>query len=168
MENLPHATDEDRATVAKIVKAAKVGLLTTVSPEGQLHSRPLVAQDVEFDGDLWFFCDEDSNKVREIRSNPEVNVAFSNSQQSEWTSISGRAEVVHDRARAEELWNPMLEVWFEDGLDTPGLALLKVHADTAEYWESSSSRVVRLIGAVRAAATGDPDKFPATNKTVDL
>jgi hypothetical protein len=40
--------------------------------------------------------------------------------------------------------------------------------DSAEYWESPSSKVVQMIGAARAAATGDPDKFPSTNETVTL
>jgi hypothetical protein len=40
--------------------------------------------------------------------------------------------------------------------------------DSAEYWESPSSKVGQLIGAVQAAATGEPDKFPATNRSVDL
>ena len=161
-------SDDDLEHVAELVDRARMCMLTTMTEDGKHVSRPMALQDVEFDGDLWFFTRDDSHKVTEVRANPEVNVSFSNSQQSEWTSISGRAEVVHDRERAEELWSPMLEVWFEDGLDTPELALLKVHADTAEYWETSRSRVVRLIGAVRAAATGDPDKFPSTNETVDL
>ena len=29
----------------------------------------------------------------------------------------------------------MLKAWFPEGLETPNLTLLKVHADTAEYWE---------------------------------
>ncbi len=161
-------TEDGRQHVAKLVERAHMCMLTTMTEDGKHVSRPMALQDLEFDGDLWFFTHEDSPKVREVRAAPEVNVSFSNSKQSEWTSISGRAEVVHDRAKAEELWSPLLKAWFEDGLDTPGLTLLKVHADTAEYWESSSSKVVRLIGAARAAATGDPDKFPATNETVDL
>ncbi|WP_238159843.1 hypothetical protein [Kribbella pratensis] len=31
-----------------------------------------------------------------------------------------------------------------------------------------SSKVVRLLGAARAAIARDPDKFPADNETVDL
>jgi Pyridoxamine 5'-phosphate oxidase like len=101
-------------------------------------------------------------------TNPQVNVSFSNTKQSEWTSVSGTAEVVHDRARAEELWSAPLKVWFEDGLDTPGLTLIRVRAETAEYWEGPSSKVARLVGAARAAAAGDKDEFPATNETVEL
>ncbi|CAA9380210.1 pyridoxamine 5'-phosphate oxidase family protein [uncultured Nocardioides sp.] len=154
--------------VGELVKRAEIGMLTTMTSEGRHVSRPMALQRTEFDGDLWFFAYQDSDKVAQISVHPEVNVGFANSKQSEWTSVSGTAEVVHDRAKAEELWSAPLKAWFEDGLDTPGLTLIKVHADSAEYWESPSSKVVRLVGMAAAAATGDSDKFPGKNETVNL
>jgi hypothetical protein len=43
-----------------------------------------------------------------------------------------------------------------------------VHADTAEYWDGPSSKVVRLPGMAGAAITHDPDAFPGENETVTL
>jgi general stress protein 26 len=103
-------------------------------------------QETEFDGDLWFFAYDDSDKARQIEVNPKVNVSFANDQKSEWTSIAGTAEIVHDRAKAEELWAKPLETWFPDGLETQGLALIKVHAETAEYWDAADSKVKQLLG----------------------
>lgn len=45
---------------------------------------------------------------------------------------------------------------------------LQEHVDSAEYWESPSSKVGRLIGAARAAVNGEPDKFLGTNRSVHL
>jgi general stress protein 26 len=159
---------EEVRHVAELVDRARTGMLTTMTESGKHVSRPMAVQEVEFDGDLWFFCYDDSPKAVQIRSQPEVNVSFANDEQSEWTSLSGRAEIVYDRQQAERLWSAPLKVWFPDGHDTEGLSLIKVHVDSAEYWESSSSKVRQLIGAARAAATGDPDKFPATNRSVNL
>ncbi len=161
-------TDDPIGHVARLVDKARLCMLTTMNADGQHVARPMALQEVEFDGDLWFFTYEDSAKVREVQVSPQVNVSFSNDKNSEWTSISGTARLVHDRAKAEELWSAPLKVWFPDGLETPGLALLKVQAVSAEYWESPSSKVVKLLGAARAAVTGDPDKFPGTNETVKL
>ncbi len=154
--------------VAELVDRARISMFTTMTCEGKHVSRPMALQEAEFDGDLWFFAYADSDKVAQISANPQVNVAFSNMKDSEWTSISGSASLVKDRAKIEELWSAPLKVWFEDGLDTPGLTLIKVHADSAEFWESPSSKMVRLFGAARAAATGDKEKFPNKNETVDL
>lgn len=66
----------DLKTVAEIVTSAKIGVLTTITASGALHSRPLAAQDVEFDGDLWFFTQDPSSKVDDIAANDQVNAAF--------------------------------------------------------------------------------------------
>lgn len=157
---------EEVRYVAELVDRARISMLTTMTDSGKHVSRPMAVQEVEFDGDLWFFCYDDSAKAQQIRMNPQVNVSFANDKQSEWTSLSGRAEIVHDRQQAERLWSAPLKVWFPDGLDTEGLSLIKVPVETAEYWDSPSSKVRQLIGAARAAVTGDPDKFPSDNRTV--
>lgn len=162
------ADSDDVQKVAELVDQAQSCMLTTMAAGGRHVSRPMAVQEVEFDGDLWFFTLDDSAKVTQVIANPQVNVSFQDDENSSWTSLSGRAEVVHDPGKAEELWSKPLEVWFSDGLDTPGLSLLKVHADTAEYWDAANSKVRRLIGAARAAVTGDPDEFPAEQKSVRL
>jgi general stress protein 26 len=161
-------TDEGTEKVAELVDSARICMLTTMTADGQHVSRPMALQDVEFDGDLWFFAMADSAKAAEIRRHPQVNVGFSDDKHQAWVSISGAATLVQDRAKMEELWAAPLKVWFSDGLDTPGITLVKVQAETAEWWEASSSRAKRLVGAVRAAVTGDPDKVPADNRTEQL
>ena len=160
--------EEAVAKVAELVKDARIGMLTTTAADGKLVSRPMGLQQVEFDGDLWFFAEDDSDKVAEIVANPSVNVAFADAKGSSWTSLSGTAEIVHDRAKAQEFWNPLLNAWFPDGLETPNLGLIKVHADTAEYWDSPGNKVVRLLGIAKAAVKRDPDAFPGENATIDL
>lgn len=161
-------TREDRDKIVDLVDRAHSAMLTTMTPDGEHVSRPMAVQSAEFDGDLWFFAYDDSNLARHIQQHPKVNVALSNDKKSEWTSIAGTAEVVHDRAKAESLWAKPLEVWFPDGLDTPGLAMIKVHADTAEYWDAPTSKVKQVLGMARALRHNDPDEFPAENRTVDL
>ncbi|MEO9325410.1 pyridoxamine 5'-phosphate oxidase family protein [Nocardioides sp. C4-1] len=160
--------DDGTRKVAELVDQARICMLTTMTADGTHVSRPMALQDVEFDGDLWFFALDDSAKAEEIRRNPQVNVAFADDKHQAWTSVSGTADLVHDRARMEELWAPPLKVWFPDGVDTLGAVLIRVRAETAEWWEASSSRTRRLIGSVRAAVTGDPGKFPAENHTERL
>lgn len=161
-------TNDDRQHIAGLVSNAKVGMLTTTTAEGKQVSRPMGLQEAAFDGDLWFFAYDDSTKVTQIKADPEVNVSFSDSKNTSWTSIAGRAEIVHDRAKAEELYSPTLKAWFPDGLETPGLTLIKIHADTAEYWEGPSSTVGFVLGVARAAVTKDPDNDPISNDTVQL
>jgi len=165
MQDLPHATDDDLATIKKIVKAAKIGLLTTVSPSGELHSRPLAAQDVEFDGDLWFFTQDDSPKVRDIALNPAVNVAFESGKG--YLSVAGTAELTHDRAKIDEYWTPAVQAWFPEGREDPTIALIRVHAESAEFWASDEPGIVSAFKVAKAAVTRtQPDV--GENRTVEL
>lgn len=161
-------TNDERQRIADLVSNAEVAMLTTTTAEGKQVSRPMGLQEVEFDGDLWFFAHDDSAKVVQIEADPEVNVSFSDTKNSSWTSIAGRAKIVHDRAKAEELYTSTLKAWFPDGLETPGLTLIRIHADTAEYWEGPSSTVGFVLGVARAAVTKNPDNDPITNNTVQL
>jgi general stress protein 26 len=128
-------------------------MLTTFDG-GHLRSRPMSTQDFEFGGDLWFFTSDNTHKVDEISQDNRVNVAYSKPEDNHFVSVSGRAEVVKDRAKMEEYWSPILKAWFPDGLEDPHLCLLKVAVEQAEYWDSPSSTVVQLFGFVKALATG--------------
>src|SRR5690606_4981530 len=118
------ADDDDMKTIAALVKSAKIALLTTITTDGHLHSRPLATQEVDFDGDLWFFTQDPSSKVDDIHANPQVNAAFESGKG--YLSVAGTASIVHDRAKVDELWTPSVEAWFPDGKDDPTVALIKI------------------------------------------
>lgn len=144
--------DEAREKVRELVKDTRIAMLTTVDASGRLVSRPMGVQDVEFDGDLWFFADESSAKVDEIAHDAQVNVSFSSG--SSWLSVSGTASLVRDRERIHELWNPVAGAWFPEGPDTPSVVLVRVEADSAEYWDSPGGRLATAISLVKAKLTG--------------
>ncbi|QIK67246.1 pyridoxamine 5'-phosphate oxidase family protein [Nocardioides sp. HDW12B] len=168
MSDTGQTTDQAVKDLGDLLGNARICMLTTMTEDGKHVSRPMAVQDAEFDGDLWFFTYDDSDKARQVAANPEVNVAFADAKHSTWTSVSGRASVVHDRAKAEQLYSPALKVWFPEGLETEGVALLKVETTSAEYWDAPSSTIKTAVGALRAAVTKNPDAFPAENRTIEL
>ena len=162
--------DERQAHINKLwslIKDIKFGMLTTVDEDGTLRSRPMATQSVEFDGDLWFFTYASSPKVDEVQHEQHVNVSFANNDDNVWVSTSGHAQIVRDRQKMEELWNPILKTWFPKGLDEPDIALLKVNVTHAEYWDSPSSVVVHLAGLIKSQITGTPPS-PGENEKLDL
>lgn len=135
-----------------------------------------------------FITRTDSSKVPEIRKNNRVNVAFSDPTHQSYVSINGHAQVVVDKAKAKELWNPYLKAWFvtiqsclnhrsfndrfcsyrfPQELDDPNLGLIKVTIEGAEYWDSASSLMVRAVGYVKAAL-GNPSILEGENKKVNF
>ena len=162
----PTRTDAARR-LTDLIEGIDFCMLTTVGADGSLRSRPLSTQDAECDGTLWFFINDDSSKVGEIQRESHVNVSYANPSKQRYVSVSGRATLVRDREKMKQYWKPILKAWFPDGLDDPHLALLKVDAEKAEYWDSPSSVVMHVIGFVKAMATGK-EYEPGENVKVNL
>jgi general stress protein 26 len=140
------------------VKKVEFGMFTTRDQSGLLSSRPLTQQQVDEFGQLWFFTSDKMPFTHELAANPQVNVSFSDVKESLYVSISGRAELLKDRVKAQELWNPMVKAWFPGGLDDPDLALIKVTIEAAETWDTHSSRMTQLYAMAKAALTGERPK----------
>lgn len=156
--------NENIKRVRELIKDIRFAMLTTLQSDGSLRSRPMATQQLEFDGDLWFFTYGNADKVHEVKQNPHVNLSYAATNEQKYVSISGTGELVRDRDRMEQLWNPVYRAWFPQGLDEPDLALLKVSVDQAEYWDSPSNSVVRLAGFVKAVVTGDPSAVGSNEK----
>jgi general stress protein 26 len=137
-----------------LIKDIDFAMLTTVDDnDGTLRSRPMSTQDVEFDGQLWFFIYDDSAKVDEIQQQRQVNVSYADPANQTYISVSGTADVVHDRAKMQQFWKPELKIYFPDGLETPNIALLRVDVQKAEYWQSDG-KVASILQIAKALVTG--------------
>ena len=160
--------EDDVKKLAQMVKGIDFGMLTTLDADGRLYSRPMAHNgNVEFDGDVWFFTYANSHKVHEIETRPQVNVSFASPQDQSYVSLAGRAELVRDKAKMQQLWDPSLRAWFPDGLDTPEIALLKINVEKAQYWDAPSSPVAHAVGLVKSLVTGQPGTV-GDNQKVDL
>ena len=147
-------TTEELNDLRDKVKDVKYGMFTTADDMRALTSRPLTLQELDDEGNMWFFVNDEEQFTRELLNNPLVNVSFTDVDDHLYVSVSGYAELLRDRAKAEELWNPMVQAWFSHGVDDPHLALLKFTIDTAEYWDTGSSKMVTLLAMAKAALTG--------------
>lgn len=149
--------DERAESIAKIhelIKDIRVAMLTTVAPDGTLHSRPMMTQEAEFDGTLWFLTGQDTAKAGEVAEHRTVNASYSQPDDNRYVSLSGVATIVKDRDKAKQLWSPVYRAWFPEGLDDPNLVLLRVDVEVAEYWDAASGKMVALAGFLKAIVTG--------------
>ena len=155
-------TDDQTRKVTELLKGERFAFLTTRTPDGTLTSRPMTLQEVEFDGDLWFFAERDSNPIKHITLSPQVNVGVGSG--GSWVSLAGRATVVDDLAKKRELWNSAVEAWFPDGPDDYSIVLLKVEGDSAEYWDSPGGRLATVLSFAKAKLTGERIEGGANEK----
>src|ERR1700743_1018065 len=147
------------AKVAGLIKDSNIAMIATEAEDGLLHSRPMATQKTEFDGTLWFFTGLSTGKVSEIDWNPEVNLSYAEPKDTRYVSVSGSAEILHDRAKMSELWSDIYKAWFPQGLDDPDLCLMKVEVSFAEFWDVPSGKMVQGFGVLKALATGERVKM---------
>lgn len=94
----------------------------------------------------------DSDKNREIETNPEVRLFFQASKHAGFLSLSGTATFSRDRALIEELWQPLFKTWFTQGKDDPRITVVEVAPTSGYYWDNKHGSMVAgtkmLIGAI--------------------
>ena len=159
--------EEARKKIGDLIKSIRIAMLTTAAPDGSFDSRPMATQETEFDGVVYFLTRQESGKISEIQADSHVSLLYSDPSNSKFVSAKGRASVTNDRVKIHELWNPMYKAWFPQGEDDPAIAVLRVDISEAQFWEASSSRLVRGLKYVAAAATGGDVDLGETG-TVEL
>ena len=98
---------------------------------------------------IYFLTDVAHHKDEEIRSTPNVCLAFADTGAQKYVSVTGRATVMNDRAKIKELWSTPARAWW-DSADDPSIRVLKVIPQDAQYWDSPGTVMsyVKMIAAV--------------------
>lgn len=164
----PQDREESIRKLHEMIDDVEVAMLTGISADGRLLSRPLHTMDVDADGTLWFASGYDSEKVREIEANPQVNVSYESRGKGIYVSVSGHASIVRDRATIDAKWKPGMGVFFKGGKDDPNLCLIRVEAESAEYWDGPSTAVGKGLYFLTTAVTRDPGNRMTENERIDL
>ena len=125
-------------------------MMTTRAENGELGARPMSNNgDVEYDGDSFFFTWESSRMVADIERDPKVGLSLQGKNHlfgkpPLFVSIEAHAELIRDKSTVQKHWKPELERWFKEGVNTPGIVLIKAHATRIEYWDGEEEGVVKM------------------------
>ena len=144
--------DAEQDKLIELMKDMPIGMLTTFGPEGP-RSVPMARQEVEPSAELWFITARDTAHVRALQSEPTVALTFS--ARDAWVALRGRAAVVEDQAKLEELWTTFAEAWMPEGPEDPNAVLLRVDVEQAEYWDTPGGKVASLISLAKTKLTGE-------------
>jgi general stress protein 26/nucleotide-binding universal stress UspA family protein len=148
------AKRDDSLRLKALIAGIRIAMVTTMCDDGRLRSRPTAAHAAGFDRELWFFTHAHTYKVENGERDQPVNISYADPDKEHYVSISGIGRLVQDRRKIEELWDPLYEDWFSQGLADRDLALLRVSIEEVEYWDVSESLMVRLMpqpnSAIRA------------------
>ncbi|MBV9528283.1 pyridoxamine 5'-phosphate oxidase family protein [Sphingomonas sp.] len=142
--------------ISDVMRDIDFCMLSTRTPAGGIASRPMSNnREVDYDGDSYFFACDSAHSIGEIDADPNVGLTYHAKDHllgrpGIFIAIEGKAELIRDKGAFEEHWTKGLDRWFKDGVDTPGLVLIKVHAGKLHYWDGEEEGEVSL-GADKAA-----------------
>src|SRR5436853_4661940 len=152
----PTSRQSDRNKVWDLIKDARTALLVTVGENDALEARPMGCLQTAFDGTLWFLTFRHSSTLQQVGRQDRVLVAYVNPEKYEYVAVSGRARVVDDRQKLQELWTEGLRVWFPKGPADPELAMIAIDVEKADYWADPASAFTYAFAYVKARVTGKP------------
>jgi general stress protein 26 len=125
-------------------------MLLTRGSNGAIAGRPMSNNgDVEYDGDSYFFTFETSHTVGDIQRDPMVSLSFAGAKgllgkRPLFIAVEGKAELIHDKDAFAEHWTKGLDHWFKNGINTPGVVLIKVRASRIHYWDGEEDGEVAV------------------------
>jgi general stress protein 26 len=139
----------------ELVKEIDICLFcTNLKTDDGSTCRPMSTQEVDDEGNLWFFSDVNSDKNREIKADKHVQLFYSHPGKSSYMVINGEAAIIIDRNRTEEIWSPLVKTWFKGGKDDPSLSIIKVNVKSAYYWDVEGSKMINFFKMLASVATG--------------
>lgn len=131
--------------------AKRIGICMFVTWDGERQrARPLVATVEKQNHAIWFLTDVEGHKDEQVEKFPTVTLAFADNGGNKYVSITGRAEILNDRALIKTLWSPYAKAWWS-GPEDPAIRIIKVTPQDAELWDTPGglfSKVAMLAAAV--------------------
>ena len=148
--------------VWQIIEKVGVCMMTTRFADG-LRARPLEARPDPAAHTIWFVTDVRGAKDDEIEAHAEVGLVFIDHRDKAYLSLTGRADVLDDHARAAEVWKKTDQVWWS-GPDDPNVRVLRFTPATAELWDGPASKAVAAFEFAKARATGEKPNLGENRK----
>jgi general stress protein 26 len=128
----------DKQKIVEIMKKASNFAFLATCDGGQPRVRP-VSPMVEDDMSVWVATSASSRKVKQIKKNPRMSLAFVvHPQGDKAATIIGDAEIVEDMEQKKRIWGlasyDPSQFW-PDGPKSKDYCVLKINVKQIEWWE---------------------------------
>ncbi len=108
------------------------------------------------DGGIQILLDTDEHWVRDLDRAAQLQVTLSDDRRNNWAWMTGTYSLSTDDALIDTLWSPFADAYFDNGRQSPGIAVMTIDVHRGRYWSAPHGRIGSLISALKAKF-GDPD-----------
>jgi general stress protein 26 len=135
--------------ISKRMAGIDIAILSTHTESGQIANRPMSNNgDVDYDGTSYYFTYEQARAVADIQANSKVALGFSGKggifSDAIYVAVEGDAELIRDKSAFKTHWTTGLDRWFDKGIDTPNIVLIRVKATRITYWDGEDEDEVKV------------------------
>jgi general stress protein 26 len=155
MEKNLHSTEAIKK-LQDLVGDIRTCMMITSGKTGMRASRPMAVVDTDHQGNIWFFTNMRSNKVKDIEIDHFIQLVFAHPGKDSYLDVRGRANIITDKVSIGDKWTPLVKAWFPNGINEPDLCLLQVKTDEVHYWDTEASKMTQIVKAAISIVSGKP------------
>lgn len=149
MEDVKATQQAGLEKVKALVAEIKICMFCTNLSEQPFTARPMIIQEVDSKGDIWFLSSEVSDKNIEVKMDDKVQLLFSDIKNSEYLSVYGSSYIYKERKIIEDKARHSVKAWIPLGTEDPNIALIRIIPEDAFYWNTETKSNVALLKKVR-------------------
>jgi len=143
-----------------IEKSPSCFFCTKINSGESFATRPMSAQQVDNEGNIFFLSASDSKKNKEIDDDSaSVQLLFQGSSYSDFLTLYGHAEISTDKNKIDELWKPIMKTWFTEGENDPRITVIKIIPTEGYYWDTKNGAMLafakKVVGAIAGKTLDD-------------
>jgi general stress protein 26 len=154
MGDIQNLSNEDAIRKMQELAGNEVCLMCTFGEDEEMTFRPMSTLKVDDHGHFWFFSDRRSHKDEQIDEYNKVYLLYSVPGKQNYMSVQGSAILSNDKAKVDELWNPIAKAWFKDGKDDPYISVIEVTPHKAHYWDTKHGKMVSFLKILASVVSG--------------
>lgn len=113
-----HAFAQTEATpkevALNIMNQAAFCSFTTIDDDGLPESRMMQTLRIEKDFIIWLGTKPNTQKVAQVKNNPNVSVYYTEAHSTGYVNIQGKAEIINDNEIKEKHWKEGWEAFYAD------------------------------------------------------
>ncbi|OJU27914.1 MAG: hypothetical protein BGN92_08020 [Sphingobacteriales bacterium 41-5] len=150
---MKHATSTQALTglemVKKLAEEIRICAFCTNLGEQPFAARPMIIQEVDDNGDIWFLSSEVSDKNIEVKMDDKVQLLFCDIRSSQYLSVYGSAYIYKEKKIIDAKSKHSVKAWIPEGTNDPNIALIRIIPEDAFYWNAETRANVHLLKKIR-------------------
>lgn len=131
-----------------------VAMMLTGFDKKPISAVPMYTKKMDEHGNIWFLSGRNSGHNKQLMKNNDVQLLYSNTDDMEFLSVYGEAEITSKKEIIDELYSKIDDNYFE-GKDDPEVTAIKVRPQEAYYWDNKSNKFITLLKLGVGAVTGN-------------